>query len=233
MALGISVLALALYLIPPYIRNETVQSSDVKPLKVKEVLGVLKNKTIIIVAIVTLAEFIVTSGLLGTVLSLYATENLGISLTNFGYMMGARSVEFVIAMFTMGVLADKIGRKPVLIFGILGTSIMILVMSVFTSMIALSVIVAIIGFTSGAIWIVGPVISAEAVPPQKRGAAIGAYRTFFDLGSFLGPIVMTAVMAGYSILYCFYLSAGLMLITLPFVFQLNDSSKIVGEVIAH
>jgi DHA1 family multidrug resistance protein-like MFS transporter len=198
-ALGLSVLALALYIIPPYIRNETVESSDVKPLKVAEVLGVLKNKTIIIIALVTLAEFIMTSGLLGTVLSLYATENLGISLANFGYMMGARSVGFVIAMFTMGARADRVGRKPVLIFGILGTSIMVLVMSVFTSLIAITVIVAIIGFTSGAIWIVGPVISAEAVPPQKRGAAIGAYRTFFDLGSFIGPIVMTAIIVEYSI----------------------------------
>jgi DHA1 family multidrug resistance protein-like MFS transporter len=232
-ALGLSVLALALYIIPPYIRNETVESSDVKPLKVAEVLGVLKNKTIIIIALVTLAEFIMTSGLLGTVLSLYATENLGISLANFGYMMGARSVGFVIAMFTMGALADRVGRKPVLIFGILGTSIMILVMSVFTSLIAITVIVAIIGFTSGAIWIVGPVISAEAVPPQKRGAAIGAYRTFFDLGSFIGPIVMTAIIVDYSILYCFYLAAGLMLVTLPLVFVMKETSKIEGEIIAH
>ena len=107
----------------------------------------------------------------------------------------------------MGTLADRIGRKPVLIFGILGTSIMVAVMSVVTSPTMISVIIAIIGFTSGAIWIVGPVISAEAVETEKRGAAIGAYRTFFDLGSFIGPIIMTAIMTDYNVVYTFYVSA--------------------------
>ncbi|MCK5671145.1 MFS transporter, partial [Candidatus Bathyarchaeota archaeon] len=232
-ALGLSTLALALYLIPPYIRKEVVQSPDVKPLKVNEVLGVLKNKTIIIIAIVTLAEFIMTSGLLGTVLSIYATETLGITLARFGYMMGIRSVGFVIAMFTMGSLADRIGRKPVLLFGIASTSVLVIVMSFFTSMITLSAIIAAIGFTSGAIWIMGPVISAEAVPPEKRGAAIGAYRTFFDLGSFIGPIVMAFIVDSYGIVYCFYLAGGLMLITLPLVLMIKETERVEGDIIAH
>lgn len=232
-ALGLSLLALALYLIPPYIRNEVVQSFETRPLMIKEVLGVLKNKTIIIIAIVTLAEFIMTSGLLGTVLSIYATETLEISLTRFGYMMGIRSVGFVIAMFTMGSLADRIGRKPVLLFGIASTSVLVVLMSLFTSIITLSAIIAVIGFTSGAIWIMGPVISAEAVSAEKRGAAIGAYRTFFDLGSFIGPIVMAFIMDSYGIVYCFYLAGGLMFITLPLVLMIKETERVEGEIIAH
>ena len=148
-------------------------------------------------------------------------------------MMGIRSVGFVIAMFTMGSLADKIGRKPVLIFGIAATSILVVVMSVFTSLTMISVTIAVIGFTSGAIWIVGPVISAEAVPPQKRGAAIGAYRTFFDLGSFIGPILMSLIMTEYNVFYCFYLAAVLMFLTIPLVMITKETGKIEGELIAH
>ena len=232
-ALGLSVLALVLFVVPPYIRNEAVEGSSIKPLKVVDVLGVLKNKTLIIIAIVTLAEFIMTSGLLGTVLSIYTKETLGFTLTQIGYMMGARSIGFVIAMFTMGSLADRIGRKPVLLFGIASTSVLVVAMSVVTSLTMISAIIAVIGFTSGAIWIVGPVISAEVVPPQKRGAAIGAYRTFFDLGSFIGPIVMTAVQAKYNVIYCFYLAAGLMFITIPLVMMTKETGRIEGKVIAH
>ena len=148
-------------------------------------------------------------------------------------MMGIRSVGFVIAMFTMGSLADRIGRKPVLLFGIAATSVLVVVMSFFTSITMLSVVIATIGFTSGAIWIMGPVISAEAVPPQKRGAAIGAYRTFFDLGSFIGPIVMAFIMTEYGIVYCFYLAGGLMFITLPLVMMIKETERIEGELIAH
>ncbi len=232
-ALGLSIVALALYVGTPYIRREAVQKADSKPLKIADVLGVLKNKTIIVVALVTLAEFIMTSGLISTILSLYAKETLGFSLAQVGYMMGARSIGFVIAMFTMGTLADRVGRKPVMIFGIAGTSIMVLIMSVFTSLTMISVIIAIIGFTSGAIWIVGPVMSAEAVPTEKRGAAIGAYRTFFDLGSFIGPILMTAIMTQYNVQLTFYVSAGLMLLSLPLVLSIQDTRRIEGEVIAN
>ncbi|MCW4011994.1 MAG: MFS transporter, partial [Candidatus Bathyarchaeota archaeon] len=232
-ALLLSAIAFALFIIPPYIRRETVQGPTAQPLKIGDVLGVLKNKTLLVIAAVTLAEFIMTSGLINTVLSVYANSELGFTLSEVGYMMGARSIGFVIAMFTMGTFADRIGRKPVLLFGLIGTSILIIVMSGFTTLLTISAIIAIIGFTSGAIWIVGPVVSAEAVTPEQRGAAIGAYRTFFDGGSLVGPIIMAAVMTDYGVKPCFYLAAALMLITVPFVFMIKETGGVKGEVIAH
>ena len=232
-ALLLSAIAFALFIVPPYIRRETVQGPTAQPLKIGDVLGVLKNKTLMVIAAVTLAEFIMTSGLINTVLSVYANETLGFTLSEVGYMMGARSIGFVIAMFTMGSFADRIGRKPVLLFGLIGTSTLIIVMSGFTTLLTISAVIAIIGFTSGAIWIVGPVVSAEAVTPEQRGAAIGAYRTFFDGGSLIGPIIMAAVMTDYGVKPCFYLAAGLMLVTVPFVFMIKETGEVKGEVIAH
>jgi len=232
-ALLLSAIALVLFIVPPYIRRETVQGPTAQPLKIGDVLGVLKNKTLMVIAAVTLAEFIMTSGLINTVLSVYANDTLGFTLSEVGYMMGARSIGFVIAMFTMGSFADRIGRKPVLLFGLIGTSTLIIVMSGFTTLLTISAIIAVIGFTSGAIWIVGPVVSAEAVSPEERGAAIGAYRTFFDGGSLIGPIIMAAVMTDYGVKPCFYLAAALMLVTVPFVFRIKETGGIKGEVIAH
>lgn len=232
-ALLLSAIALVLFIVPPYIRRETVQGPTAQPLKIGDVLGVLKNKTLMVIAAVTLAEFIMTSGLINTVLSVYANDTLGFTLSEVGYMMGARSIGFVIAMFTMGSFADRIGRKPVLLFGLIGTSTLIIVMSGFTTLLTISAIIAVIGFTSGAIWIVGPVVSAEAVSPEQRGAAIGAYRTFFDGGSLIGPIIMAAAMTDYGVKPCFYLAAALMLVTVPFVFMIKETGGIKGEVIAH
>jgi len=232
-ALARSVVALLLFVVPPYLRKETVHGPTATPLKLTDVVSVLKNKTLLVIAAVTLAEFIMTSGLINTVLSVYANEDLGFSLTEVGYMMGARSIGFVIAMFTMGTFADKIGRKPVLLFGLVGTSALIILMSGFTTLVSISVIIAVIGFTSGAIWIVGPVVSAEAVTHEKRGAAIGAYRTFFDGGSLIGPIIMAAVMTDYGVRLCFYLAAALMLITVPLVFMIEETKSKSGEAVAH
>ena len=233
LAMTLSLLALILFVVPPYIRKETVTGPTKEPLKVSEVLGVLRNQTIIIIAIATLAEFIMSTGLLMTIIPLYANETLGFSLGDVGYIMGARSIGFVIAMFTMGAISDRLGRKPVMLFGLSATSILVIVMSFFTSFISIAAIIALIGFTSGAIWIVGPVITAEAVDPMKRGAAIGAYRTFFDLGSFIGPILMTAVMTEYNVRSTFYLASGLMILTIPLVIRLRETRRLSDEVIAH
>ena len=233
LAMALSLLALILFIVPPYIRKETVKGPTKEPLKVSEVLGVLRNQTIIIIAVATLAEFIMSTGLIMTIVPLYANETLGFSLGDVGFIMGARSIGFVIAMFTMGSISDKMGRKPVMLFGLAATSILVIVMSFFTSFVSIAAIIAVIGFTSGAIWIVGPVITAEAVEPMKRGAAIGAYRTFFDLGSFIGPIVMTAVMTAYNVRSTFYLASGLMILTIPLVLRLRETKGTSGEVIAH
>ncbi len=232
-ALALTVIALLLFVVPPYIRNETVHGPTKEPLKVSEVLGVLRNQTLIIIAIATLAEFVMSTGLIMTIVPLYANETLGFSLGNVGFMMGARSVGFVIAMFTMGSISDKMGRKPVLLFGLVATSILVVFMSYFTTFLTIALIISIIGFTSGAIWIVGPVISAESVETSKRGAAIGAYRTFFDLGSFIGPILMTAVMTDYGVNNCFYLAAALMLITVPLVVKIKETRDISEKMVAH
>jgi MFS family permease len=232
-ALALSAGAFLLFIVPPYIRKETVHGPTTQPLKIVDVLSVLKNRTLIVIAGVTLAEFIMTSGLINTVLSVYAKDSLGFTLSEVGYMMGARSIGFVIAMFTMGHFADKIGRKPVLLFGLIGTSLLVILMSGFTTLLSISGVIAVIGFTSGAIWIVGPVVSAEAVTAEKRGAAIGAYRTFFDGGSLVGPIIMAALLADYGIKPCFYLAAGLMLATVPLVLMIKETGGSKGEDIAH
>jgi len=230
LAFALTFLALLLFIVPPHIRKEVVQGPTKGALSISEVVGVLRNQTLIIIALSTLAEFIMSTGLIMTIVPLYANESLGFSLGDVGYMMGARSVGFVIAMFTMGSISDRLGRKPVLLFGLVATSILVVVMSYFTSFKSIAAVISLIGFTSGAIWIVGPVISAESVEQNRRGAAIGAYRTFFDLGSFIGPIIMTVVMTEYGVQSCFLLAAALMLLTVPLVFRINETGNLVEKI---
>jgi DHA1 family multidrug resistance protein-like MFS transporter len=232
-ALALSVASLLLLVVPPHIRKETVRGPTSKPLTMGEVVGVLRNKTLMIMAAATLAEFIMTNGLIITIVPLFTRGTLGFTLADVGYVMGARSLGFVVAMFTMGSISDRVGRRPVLMFGMTATAILVVVMSFFSTFFTLAAVICIIGFTSGAIWIVGPVISAEAVDPSQRGAAIGAYRTFFDLGSVIGPILMTAVMTGYGVKYCFYIAAALLLVNVPLTYLIDETGKTEGAEIAH
>jgi MFS family permease len=154
------------------------------------------------------------------------------SLTDIGLIMGARSLGYVLAMMIMGSIADRIGRKPILLFGVASTAAMTVVLNFASGIIMTAVILFCIGITTGAIWIICPVIAAEAVEPENRGAAIGTYRTFFDLGSIFGPIIMTYVMGIWGIPVCFYLSA--VLLTIAFVPCLKISeTNTVGTVAVH
>jgi DHA1 family multidrug resistance protein-like MFS transporter len=224
-ALALSFAALLLFVVPPYVRKEAVRGPISKPLTLSEILGVMKNKTLMIVAAATLAEFIMTNGLIMTIVPLFMRGTLGFSLADVGYVMGARSLGFVVAMFIMGSISDKIGRRPVLIFGLAATAILVTVMSIFYTFLTMAAVICVIGFTSGAVWIVGPVISAEAVDSPQRGAAIGVYRTFFDLGSVLGPILMTAVMTGYGVKRCFYVASALLLLNVPLTYLMDEKGK--------
>lgn len=87
----------------------------------------------------------------------------------------------------------------------------------------ITAIIFVLGITTGAIWIVSPVLAAEAVEPDQRGAAIGTYRTAFDLGSIIGPIVMAWVFEAYGMVPCLYLTSALLLENLVPTMRLGEN----------
>ena len=219
---GLILIALILVVVPPHVRSESVRMTASSSLSLSAMREVFWNRRLLIVSSATFAEFIMSTGVLMTVFPLHASEGLGFSLTSIGLLMGSRSVGFVAAMFSMGAISDRVGRKPVLLFGVGATAVLIAVLNFVSSFVGLVAAFFLLGITTGAIWIVCPVLAAEAVEPHQRGAAIGTYRTFFDLGSILGPIVMSAVMEGYGIAPCFYLASALLFANLVPVLRLDE-----------
>ncbi len=224
--------AVLLLAIPRNVRHESATMPKIPAMKLSSLPQVFKNKILIIVSFATLMEFVLSSGVIYTIYPLFAKENLGMSLTDIGLIMGARSLGYVIAMLIMGSIADRIGRKPVLLFGMASTAVMAVVLNFASGLFMTAAVLFCIGITTGAIWIVCPVIAAEAVAPEHRGAAIGTYRTFFDLGSIFGPIIMTYVMGVYGITSCFYLSAALLVVAFIPCLKVEETRR-VGTVAVH
>ena len=214
--------ALVLMVVPPNIRRESRGMEAGSPLSMSALAEVFGNRNLLTVSSATFAEFIMSSGIIMTFFPLYASEQLGVSLTGVGLLMGARSIGFVVAMFTMGTVSDSVGRRPVLLTGLGTTAVLLLILSRAVTFVSLAGVILVLGITTGAIWIVCPVLAAEAVAPDLRGAAIGTYRTFFDLGSILGPIIMSAVMEGMGIEVCFYIASALLLANLIPTLKLQE-----------
>ena len=211
---GLVAVALALILIPS-VRKDAGAPPKGSSIDLSSIMDVFTNRTLLIVSSATFAEFVMSTGVIYTIFPLYANEQLGYSLTAIGLIMGARSVGFVVAMLVMGSISDRIGRKPVLLFGLASTAVLVTALNFTTSFLAIAAVILLIGVTTGAIWIVCPVLAAEAVDPSQRGAAIGTYRTFFDLGSVLARARMTtAIMGVYGVAACFYVSAALLVVNI-------------------
>ncbi|MEE8354209.1 MAG: MFS transporter [Candidatus Bathyarchaeia archaeon] len=220
---GLILLSMVPLVLLRHIREESGRMVAGASLSFSDIREVLRNRNLLIVSSATFAEFVMSIGVLMTIFPLFAVESLGISLTDVGLLMGSRSVGFVLAMFTMGAISDRVGRKPVMLFGLGATAVLIAALGFVSSFWGIAAVIFVLGITTGAIWIVSPVLAAESVEPDQRGAAIGTYRTFFDLGSIVGPIVMAAVFEAYGMVPCLFLASALLLVNLVPAMRLSEN----------
>ncbi|MBS7630130.1 MFS transporter [Candidatus Bathyarchaeota archaeon] len=210
----LSGLGLIILLFAPNVRRHELRTASTS-LSLSQLREVFKSRNLLIVSAATFSEFLMTNGILFTIFPIYAKETLGFTLQSIGLIMGARSLGFVISMFAMGTVADRIGRKPVLVFGVVFTGLLTLLIGFATSFELLTLIIFCSGISTGAIWVISPVVAAESVEPSYRGTAIGVYRTFFDLGSIVGPIVMTIIQESLGMLACFISASLFLLANIP------------------
>jgi MFS family permease len=193
-------------------------------LQLSSIAEVLRSRNLLIVSSSIFAEFVMSVGVLYTIFPLYLNEGLNLPLTLIGLILAARSLGFVSSLFIMGPVSDRVGRRPVLLLGLGATGLIILILGHLRSPLLLAMAVFSIGVSTGAIWIVSPVIASESVRGELRGAAIGAYRTFFDLGSIFGPIMMSAMSEAWGIEACFYTASIIVLMNVPPALFLREGS---------
>ena len=84
-----------------------------------------------------------------------------------------------------GMLADRYGRRPVLMFNILSFSVIELACAFAPSLSVLLVLRALFGIAMGGEWGVGAALAFESLPKEGRGAFSGLLQEGYALGSIL------------------------------------------------
>src|SRR5258708_6563650 len=144
--------------------------------------------------------YLVGFGIVLPVLPLYA-EKYHASETVIGLMLASYSVmQFVFAPI-LGRLSDRLGRRPVLLLSLIGTSLGFLLMG-FASRIPFGV--ALFGLAPVIMWLfVARVIDgisggnistaqayiADVTPPEERAKGMGLIGAAFGLGFTFGPMI--------------------------------------------
>ncbi len=116
-------------------------------------------------------------------------EELGLDYGAIGIIGGALSLAWGLSSFFTGGLADKVGRKKVIIPSIIVFSLLAGVSGLAHSMISLVMIRALIGVSEGAFTPAGIIATVEASKPSRQGLNIGLQQMAMPLlGMGLAPI---------------------------------------------
>jgi MFS transporter, SHS family, lactate transporter len=96
-----------------------------------------------------------------------------------------------------GTLADRYGRRPVLMVNILGFSVIELACAFAPSLRALFVLRALFGIAMGGVWGVGAALAFETLPKEGRGTFSGILQEGYAMGSILASAAFGLLYAGF------------------------------------
>ncbi|HEY9152857.1 MAG TPA: MFS transporter [Anaerolineales bacterium] len=141
--------------------------------------------------IVVLASFI--SGVGGTLLfpffALYITQKFGVGMTEAGIILGISSVFGLVGGMIGGALADKFGRRILIIAGLVFGSISMIALGLVNQLILLYPLSVVIGILTN---IGGPAQSAmvaDILPEEERQEGFGVLRVVGNLAWIIGPTI--------------------------------------------
>lgn len=139
------------------------------------------------------ATMIHRHGFRNTVLPLYAATALGLGGISIATAIALMSITALIVSVPGGILGDRIGRRRVIVSGLAAIAVgdlVFLATGDLLSFLVASVVIGLGDFYPSS----QTALLSEIVPPHLRTRAMSGYRFSVDLGAFLGPIALAAVM---------------------------------------
>jgi DHA1 family tetracycline resistance protein-like MFS transporter len=167
---------------------------------------VAKGRSPLIIIFITVLIDLIGFGIVIPVLPLYA-ERFGASPTAIGVLLGIYSAMTFIFAPVLGRISDRVGRRPVLLLSMIGTSAGFLLMGFANTLWLLFVARVIDGITGGNISTAQAYI-ADVTPPQERSRGMGLIGAAFGLGFIFGPAIGGAL-SHISVQAPFYFAAAL------------------------
>ncbi|OLC28984.1 MAG: hypothetical protein AUH31_07815 [Armatimonadetes bacterium 13_1_40CM_64_14] len=145
-------------------------------------------------------------------LPLYLTEHLNASVKLVGAVVAAFALVETLLKAVWGSVADRVGRRPLIVAGLLLSSVAPLLMSVLRNPVLFIPLRVIDGAGSSALWPAASAIMADKTPRDQRATAMGTLNLFFLSGLAIGPALgLFVVGLSHSYVAGFYLASGLMI----------------------
>jgi EmrB/QacA subfamily drug resistance transporter len=150
--------------------------------------------------------------------------DLGGSLESLQWTVNAYTLAFAVFLLTGAALGDRFGRKRMFLAGLALFTLASALAALAPSIELLIAMRALQGLGAAIVLPLTLTLLNEAVPAERRGAALGVWAGVSGLGVALGPLVGGAVVEGISWQWIFWLNVPVGLALLPLAARLLSES---------
>ena len=140
-------------------------------------------------------------------------ESMGAGGTELGFLVASYAVMRLIFGPIWGSLSDRVGRKPILLIGILGYAVTMVWFGLATKLWMLFAARILTGILSSATAPTTMAFIGDSTPEDERGGGMGLLGAAGGIGTIIGP-ALGGFLAGDSLATPFFLAAGLSVLSL-------------------
>jgi DHA1 family multidrug resistance protein-like MFS transporter len=194
-ALGVLTLA-AVLMLPDIDRAERQSRSPVsRAAEFRQGLAeVLRTPPILIAASIEAVMYLGYGAFLGF-LPIYAKAT-GLNDAEIAIVLGSQLAVAMLAKPMTGRLSDRVGRKPVIIGGLLVCALALPLIFRSTDLTTFILTAPLLGLGVGAVTPVTNALIADLASTRRLGAAMGVFGTIWDIGEAAGPIIAGFLIGG-------------------------------------
>jgi MFS family permease len=172
----------------------------------------LRSRELRVLTLVAFALFIMRSGARITLFPLYGDRVAMLDPASIGTILSVSAVTNLLIVNYAGRLVDKVGRKPVAIWGLVSSAVATAAYGLFATFGSLVLVSAVFGIASGIASIPPPAMVGDLAPKGLEGSAVGLYRMAGDLGFVVGPLVVGAIADTGALSVGFFVSGAMLLV---------------------
>ena len=136
-------------------------------------------------------SFIDTVGrtILNPFLMLYVTKRFNVGMTEVGILFGLMSIANTLGSTLGGALTDRLGRKGMMILGLVISGLSSLVMGLAGTFELIFAVVVFVGLFASIGFPAQQAMVADLLPEEKRSGGFGVFRVVANMAWILGPMI--------------------------------------------